>query len=143
MLAQRVRHILVLLETGPLRCSHIYHRRNSLGSVEGSEEALSFVSQHSQWGQHSTVNYFIQFPTTAFKRPYDHTHTQMKTCHIRVLSKCPLNLRRIWGEFFQKTAIVSKINMCQQIQYVLHFEEDEQLLSFIRKTHILSRGRIY
>lgn len=44
MLAERIRHILLLLETGPLRCSHTYHRRNSLGSVEGSEEALSYGS---------------------------------------------------------------------------------------------------
>ena len=56
---------------------------------------------------------------------HTHTHTRMKSRHVRVLSECPLNLRRIWGEIFKKAVIVSIINICQQIQYVLHFEEDE------------------
>lgn len=112
-----------MLETGPLKCSHIYHRRNSLGSVEGNDEALKdefyhiFPSIHS-WGQHSTVNSFIQFSISVFSRnlrweTQTHTHIRMKSNHVKVLSEGPLKGNFGWN--FLKIIIVSKTNICQQI----------------------------
>ena len=103
-----------------------------------SQKKLSWVSWR-KWGSfiicilaftvgptfHSEFFHSVSYHRFQKKPMITHTHTHEWKVVIRVLSECPLNLGRIWGEIFKKAVIVSIINICQEIQYVLYFEEDE------------------